>query len=125
MGPGDDKPKKTIEDQLLGDDDGEPTVLDPVLQKRIAAQARADKKRQKQVPEGWDLGDLTNEEFWARVCDLEKAQKRGGVELEEALTRYKLESADQFRWVRDRFVAHHGKDPDFRAAMEKARSFSG
>jgi hypothetical protein len=111
------------EEPELGDEDGEPTMIDPLLQRRMAEQPLPAKKRAAPVPVGWDVHDLTNKEFWTRVCDIEAAQKKGLDEMLEALVRYGLKSEEEFRRARDRFLAYHGKDPDFRKAMEAARGF--
>jgi len=73
------------------------------------------------VPVGWGVSDLTNEEFWVKVFDLEDAQMKGAATFKKALKKYDLDSEDHFRWIRERFIARHGEDADFQQGMMNAR----
>lgn len=73
------------------------------------------------VPVGWGVSDLTNEEFWVKVFDLEDAQMKGDAAFKKALKKYHLDSAEHFSWIRERFTARHAEDADFQQAMMNAR----
>jgi hypothetical protein len=73
------------------------------------------------VPVGWGVSDLTNEEFWTKVFDIEGAQMQGGATLKKALAKYDLDSEEHFGWIRERFMARHAADPDFQQSMMNAR----
>ncbi|MGC4116715.1 MAG: hypothetical protein QM765_19565 [Myxococcales bacterium] len=73
------------------------------------------------VPVGWGVSDLTNEEFWIKVFDIEDAQMKGAAAFNKALKKYDLDSEDHFRWIRERFMARHAADPDFQQGMMNAR----
>ncbi|HEY3452870.1 MAG TPA: hypothetical protein VGK67_41390 [Myxococcales bacterium] len=73
------------------------------------------------VPVGWGVSDLTNEEFWIKVFDIEDAQMKGAAAMKKALKKYDLDSDEHFRWIRERFMARHAEDADFQQAMMNAR----
>ncbi len=74
------------------------------------------------VPVGWGVSDLTNEEFWIKVFDIEDAQMKGAAAMRKALKKYHLDSPEHFAWIRERFMARHAGDPDFQQAMLNART---
>jgi hypothetical protein len=102
----------------LGEDDEENTILDPEMQKRMKTEAtKIEEEAHKfPVPAGWDLRDMSADEFFTKVHDIQKAQSNSEKAAELALSSYGLESAEQFEWLRLRFEAGHAKDPAFRQA---------
>lgn len=74
------------------------------------------------VPEGWDLDEMTNEEFWTKVFLIESAFEEGGVEAGKgALRKAGFLSEGHFEWVRERFTEKHGGDTNFPQSMMDAR----
>ncbi|MGC4116663.1 MAG: hypothetical protein QM765_19255 [Myxococcales bacterium] len=74
------------------------------------------------IPEGWDLDDLTNEEFWTKVFLIEHAFEEGGVEAgKAALRKAGFLSEGHFEFVRERFTETHGGDTNFPQSMMDAR----
>ena len=105
------------------------TSPDLMLQKRLIEQSgkkpvRKPAQRPPQEPKGWEVDKLTHDEFWTRVYDIDDAREKGGSDLRKALSRYNLQSVEQFRWARDRYVAHHLKSPEFKKAMIRVRAFA-
>jgi len=115
-----ERPRATC---LGSDDDEESTVADPNLQRRMKALADPEEsdpsKLKFPVPEGWGTLEMTNEEFWGKVVDLEKARLAGGDALDLALSAYALQSFEHFVWLRERFEAKHSSEPEFGAARKK------
>ncbi len=74
------------------------------------------------IPEGWDLEELSNEEFWTKVFLIEAAFEDGGVAAgKEALRRAGFLSEGHFEYVRERFTERHGGDTNFPQSMMDAR----
>jgi hypothetical protein len=74
------------------------------------------------VPAGWDLDDLTNEEYWTKVFQIEAAFEEGGVAQGKAALRAAGFLSDgHFEWVRERFTESHGGDTNFPQSMMDAR----
>lgn len=73
------------------------------------------------IPAGWSLEDLTNEEFWIKVYELEQAQEESLAAFRKVLAANGFMSEGHFTWVRERFVERHGPDTNFAQAMMDAR----
>ncbi len=73
------------------------------------------------IPAGWSLEDLTNEEFWIKVYELEQAQEESLAAFRKVLAAHGFLSEGHFSWVRERFVERHGPDTNFAQAMMDAR----
>ncbi len=105
----------------LGDDDDEATVLDPGLHRRMKALVPVEEDPAKlpfPVPSGWGLNELSPEDFWRRVVDMEKARIAGADALDLALSAYELQSYEHFSFLRERFEQRHGDSPAFQAARK-------
>lgn len=73
------------------------------------------------IPAGWDFDDLTNEQFWIKVYDIEHAQEENPKAFRALLHENGFLSEGHFTWVRERFVERHGGDTNFPQSMVNAR----